>query len=351
MLKVHGTSSGFTGALMFALVSWTPAAAQEPQNADVVALANCGNTSTGFVPLIDLGAGTYQGFEGGLYPGGGNIAPEPYFSEGLRAASRIVPRDWTGRFDPNGKIVLLSIGMSNTTQEFSEFKREADPDPVKNARLVIVDGAQGGQDAEIVKNPNAAFWTIVAQRVQGASVTSSQVQVVWLKEAIAGPRETFPLDARRLQADLQQIVLVLALKFPNLKIVYLSPRTYAGYASTQLNPEPYAYQSGFAVKWLITDRMNHLFDSAWLAWGPYLWTDGTKGRSDGFIWECKDAQSDGTHPSPTSGVQKVAGLLREFFGSDPTAQGWYLGWGTPNPPRAPRRWLDGGDGRSDRYSP
>src|SRR3712207_7046545 len=39
-------------------------------------------------------------------------------------------------------------------------------------------------------------------------------------------------------------------------------------ASTPLNPEPYAYQSGFAVKWLIQDRVRgRIMGRPWLAWG------------------------------------------------------------------------------------
>ena len=45
-------------------------------------------------------------------------------------------------------------------------------------------------------------------------------------------------------------------RFPNLKIAYLSSRIYAGYADTNLSPEPEAYQGGFAVKWLIADQIN-----------------------------------------------------------------------------------------------
>lgn len=35
----------------------------------------------------------------------------------------------------------------------------------------------------------------------------------------------------------------------------MSSRTYGGYATTELNPEPYAYQSGFSVKWLVQDQL------------------------------------------------------------------------------------------------
>ena len=42
---------------------------------------------------------------------------------------------------------------------------------------------------------------------------------------------------------------------PNVKLAYLSSRTYGGYATTPLNPEPYAYESGFSVKWLIEGQL------------------------------------------------------------------------------------------------
>lgn len=50
----------------------------------------------------------------------------------------------------------------------------------------------------------------------------------------------------------------------------------------------------------------------WIGWGPYLWTDRTKGRSDGFTWSCEDAAQDGAHPSQ-SGRMKVAKLLQQFL--------------------------------------
>lgn len=62
----------------------------------------------------------------------------------------------------------------------------------------------------------------------------------------------------------------------------------------------------------------------WLAWGPYLWADGTAARSDGFTWLCSDLESDYTHPSATGGVVKVARQLLAFFKTDPTATPWFL---------------------------
>jgi hypothetical protein len=279
--------------------------------------ANCNGTSVAMTPLTDLGTKRYHGYSGGLYGNGNNTPSGSYLKAGLAAAKRVHPID--------GRVVLLSIGMSNTTQEFSAFKRLADSDSRKNAQLTIVDGAQGGQDAEIVKDPSARFWNVVAARISAAGVTASQVQVVWLKQAIAREANPFPQDALRLETDLRAIVGILRDRFPNLQLIYLSSRTYAGYATTALNPEPQAYDSGFAVRWLVNERVKGKLKGPWIAWGPYLWTNGERGRKDGLVWTCADTRpSDGTHPSP-SGQAKVASLLWKFFSTDRTAKSWFLG--------------------------
>jgi hypothetical protein len=276
--------------------------------------ADCERTSTGLVPLTDLGRRRYRGYRGGLYPNVRNRPSASYQKLGVIAARRV------RRVDK--QMVLLSIGMSNTTQEFSAFKRLADDDPVKNPSLVVVDGAQGGWDAEKVKQPGAEYWKVVDERLAAEDATPEQVQVIWLKEAIAGEDRPFPRDARALQADLRAIVRVARARFPKLRLVYLSSRTYAGYAVTGLNPEPFAYESAFAVRWLVNERMLGKVKGPWLGWGPYLWTDGMKGRDDGLVWACEDVGQDGTHPSRT-GVQKVAQLLLQFFKTDPTARPWF----------------------------
>lgn len=282
--------------------------------------------STGMVPLNDLGKGSYKNEEGGLYAGGANVPPPAHRKAGLALARKVAPVD--------GKIVLLSIGMSNTTQEFQVFQKVAAADPDLNPRLVIVDGAQGGQTAAITGRPESNFWKEVDRRLAAAGVTAAQVQVVWLKQANAGPTQPFPAEAKKLQADLVATVHNLHDRFPNLKLCYLSSRIYAGYAASPLNPEPHAYETAFAVKWLIADQINGNpalnYDAGrgavrapWLAWGPYLWADGVKGRSDGLVWVRSDLGIDGTHPD-IPGRQKVARQLLQFLKNDPTAKPWFL---------------------------
>lgn len=286
--------------------------------------ANCAATSTRLTALNDLGHRRYHGFIGGLYPGGANRPPAAYTRLGRSQARMVVPRNIDGAPARDGRIVLVSIGMSNASQEFSQFRADASRDRSKNPRVVIVDGAQGGADAERVADPSGGYWAVVDQRLRGAGVGAPQVQAVWLKEAIAGEHEAFPADAHHLQRDLRAIVTIARRRFVNLRLVYLASRTYAGYATTQLNPEPYAYQSAFAVRWLIGDRISHRLGGPWLGWGPYLWTDGLRGRSDGLTWTCADVGADGTHPSPSGGA-KVSSLLLRFFERDPTAKPWFRG--------------------------
>ena len=288
------------------------AAAARPSAAS----ADCANESLPLTPLTDLGRAKYRGYMGGLYPGGRNTPSRRYLSDGLRAA--------TALRRSTGPIVLLSIGMSNATQEFSAFKRLADADADKNGRVVLVDGAQTRQDARLTRNPAAPYWGLVEQRLLRAGVTSRQVRAVWLKQAISGENRRFPRDAKALRANLRAIVGILRARFPQLRLVYLSSRTYAGYAVTPLNPEPFAYQSAFAVRWLIQDRIERRIQGPWLGWGPYLWTNGASGRRDGFVWLCpSDVLPDGTHPS-VAGRQKVAAQLLKFFKTDPTARPWFV---------------------------
>ncbi len=291
-------------------------------------------------PLPELGTEKYQGFEGGLYPGGKNDRPLDHESAGLALAKRVRPLDAEGK-EPKagGRVVLLSVGMSNTTQEFSAFKRMADGDAAKNPDLVIVDGAQGGMTAARIKDPESPnggmqYWTAVDQRLKAAGVTREQVQVAWLKEADAGPTSGFPKYAQTLRDELKQIVQLMHRRFPNLTMVYLSSRIYAGYATTPLNPEPYAYESGFSVKWLIEEQLNGdpglNFDPAkgevkapWLSWGPYLWANGPAKDPGGFGYDKADFAGDGTHPS-AAGQRKVALRLLAFFKADSTAKPWFL---------------------------
>jgi hypothetical protein len=305
------------------------------------------------VPLTDLGTGTYLGFQGGLYPGGLDDMPASHAQWGAAAARMIQPLDVNGRPDPTGAVVLLSIGMSNTTLVFCaaggnqcepwSFTGQAMADPaVSRTALRIVNGAMGGQVAENWDSADEEnYRRIQTQVLAPLGLSEAQVQIVWLKVARRDPSSSLPAsdaDAYLLQQAMGNDVRALKSRYPNLRQVFISSRIYAGFATTTLNPEPYAYESGFAVKWLIESQIRQLSGGGldarscdlslqaapWLAWGPYRWArDASRPRSDGLFWALQDYQSDGTHPGP-SGEEKVARMLLAFFKTSPFTRCWFL---------------------------
>jgi hypothetical protein len=349
-------------------------------------------------PLIDLGTKTYQGFEGGLYPHGSNSIPSEHAAAGRKLASQIQPLDANGKPDPNGKIVLTSIGMSNSMDEFGMFLRTARDSPkVNTAHVAIVNGAFGGVTACYYLSASGPppcslhtdnlFDRVRDQRFTPAGVSERQVQVVWILQANGGPgvrgcgnnrfqpcrplcdpkapgceNDATNTEALRHEAQLGEILRVAKIRWPNLKLAFLSSRIYAGNAKVPISPEPFAYEYGFSVKWLIQAQIaqmqTHAVDPVagnldygtgavpWAAWGPYLWAQGGAPRSDGLVW-CNDEQNgpchgetdfqpDGTHPN-VQGMRKVADLLMDFFLGSPFTSSWFEASGEAKAPSQPRR--------------
>jgi len=223
-------------------------------------------------------------------------------------------------------------------------------------------------------------------------LTPLQVTALWIKNTDFNPSNitcTTKLcptcaagalcDAQQLRDEISTTLRIAKLFFPNLQLVYLSGRIYGGYATIQLNPEPYAYQSAFGMKAVVEQQVvgssngfttNPELDYATkrcstnpsqtcttdaicggrpqscrvlaplVMWGPYLWANGTSVRGadglayldslsypcDDFINNC-DPACDGIHPGAVA-QGKVGQELLDFLKTDETAQQWYLA----NPP-------------------
>jgi hypothetical protein len=291
---------------------------------------------TGLVPLTEMGADDrYKEQDGGLYGEGRNSPPEEHLRAAMEQVSRIKTLNAEGKPAADGRIVMVSISMSNATQEFSTFKRLADSDPAKSNKLTIVDCAQGGQAMAEWAPPQAAPWQEAERRLKAAGVTPEQVQIAWIKLANKQPGGDLQDHGKKLQRDTVAVIQNAKDRFPNLRIAYLGSRIYAGYATGMLNPEPYAYESAFVVRWLIQDQIKGSPELAYasergeakaplLLWGPYFWGDGvTPRKSDELVWNRDDFAGDGVHPSP-SGREKVAHMLLEFFKTDETVKPWFV---------------------------
>jgi hypothetical protein len=311
---------------------------------------------------------TYKGFEGGLYENESNVVPTDHGATGNSFAAKIKPI--------NGKIVILSLGMSNAADEFGMFIRNYAQNPQINSAVAIVNGAFPSvgpcalsvpsglpHDACGGSAPNP-FDHVLTYALKPARLTEDQVQVIWLKEADAmsqqlpwppslptntrctNPKDTYSCaDAYIYEMLIGSMVRAAKVRYRNLQMVFISSRIYGGYNQISKNHEPYAYEYAFSVKWAIQAQINQADRhgspdgiagnlsysvAPWLAWGPYLWADGDIPRLDGLVW-CNgqsgrpcygevDFQSDGLHPN-TNGQAKVASMLMNFFLTSP-----YTSW-------------------------
>lgn len=332
------------------------------------------------IPLIDMTPSeNYLSFQGGLYENSTDTVPMDHNTAGLAAAAAIQPLDTNGNPSPSGKIVFVAVGRSTAVDEFAVFMNQAATNSgINHATLVIVDGALTGA--------KPCDWTVASgrpscdpalenqyDRVRDAvlaplGLTEKQVQATWIEEYNGDPAaDSFQslcnpanvgcsnnvshTEALRYEQQLGGILRAAKTRWPNLLQAFHSSRVYGGYATTDHSSEPYAYEYGFSVKWLIQAQilqirsrgasidptagdLNYTAGAApWMAWGPYTWANGDTPRSDGLLWcngqtgsPCNgevDFQPDGTHPN-TQGGQKVANLLMSFFLNSP-----YTPWFQP----------------------
>lgn len=322
--------------------------------------------------LPDLTTGSYKGYRGGLYPNSSNTMPADHLAAGQAQVAMIRPLDVAGTSDPaNGKIVLISVGMSNTTQEFCHHDgvnnalpaacnpwsfsgRARDDAAVEHGKLILVNGARGGMSIEnwvtppvahtptapaacaAYANPNNATYypATAAGQAEKAGVFGSnglfdeeydrvnacnlkanglsfrQVQVAWVKlsraDAGANMLPDANADAYNLKRDLGNVMRSLKARYPNLRVVFLSSRVWGGFSGST-TAEPYAFETGFAVKWLIEAQINQLRNGGvstenpnapgysgdlnyatgvapLVAWGPYLWANYNQPTSGDATW-------------------------------------------------------------------
>jgi hypothetical protein len=313
------------------------------------------------IPLIDMTPQqNYLGFQGGLYENTTNLVPADHHSAGMKFAAQVT--------STNGKIIVLSLGMSNTMNEYGAFIRTYGSSPNINSAVVLVNGAQGGigpcawsvpfGSPSPVCHGNAPnpYDVVKNTKLTPAGLTESQVKVIWIKEANAMSLQLpWPPSLASSKADayvyedyIGGMLRAAKRRYPNLKLAFISSRIYGGYNQTSKNHEPYAYEYGFSVKWAIQAQINQADRGGrqdtiagdlsysvapWAAWGPYLWADGNTPRSDGLVWcngqparPCEgevDFVQDGLHPN-ANGQIKVAKMLMNFFSTSP-----YTTWFRP----------------------
>jgi len=184
-----------------------------------------------------------------------------------------------GNASASGKIVFVAVGRSTAVDEFTVFMNQAATNSgVNHATLAIVNGA--------VTGAMPCVWTVVSgpppcnptlgnlyDRVRDMvlaplGLTEKQVQAAWIEEYNSDPAaEGFQTlcdptvagclnnvghtEALRYEQQLGNILRAAKTRWPNLQQAFHSSRIYGGFATTNHSSEPYPYEYGFSVKWLV----------------------------------------------------------------------------------------------------
>ncbi len=343
-------------------------------------------------------------FQGGLYPSGLNSPPSAQNSDALTFAGQI------HAIQSTKTVIMMCIGMSimksNCDQMVHDYKISANTNQVS---LFFFDMAQSGYNACewitasgtdcLGNNPYDTIRDIYlpAIKVCGnnhtSACTEADVQVVFYQDAEGSPQSGLPCtgsgapantgffnasgvrmlcsgdaDAYRLEIDLAKTARAVKTRYPNCKLMFISTRNYAGYATTAQDPEPYAYDQGFGMKAALVAQETQCASSMSctatpgdsntgdlsyvptpgnacggspcapeLLWASYTWANGTTARSDGLIWcngqagaPCngeQDFSADGTHAS-AAGDEKWASETSawgqiHFFLNSPYSNSWF----------------------------
>lgn len=300
------------------------------------------------VPFNDLGPAPYAwGYDGGLWENGSNVIPPEHLAAGLARAATIQPLDENGAPSANGKIVFLSAGGDEAHRIFEAFRESSLADPhVRKGDLVLANGAANMYDAvRWTRDTDQNYDRVDHTVLNAAGVTPLQVQAAWIDMSVDYPASPLPIqdgDAYRLKGHLSNAVRALKVRYPNLRVAYLSSRVFGGYSTLARNPEPYAYESVLSVRWVVVGQVLTMRTAAigpywdtrvgdvnydhgvapWITWGPYFWANGTKPRSDGLTWEREDFAGDGETLSDRGAAKAGNFMLRSFL-REPTAAGWF----------------------------
>lgn len=304
---------------------------------------DCGNDSTGKIPLNDLGTETYEGFTGGLFKEGNNDAPDIHLDKGIKISNNLKRRNDTGAIDnENGTIMMIGMGASTASDAFNTYRSsmiDADwegVNPCLDVRSVFI----GGKDLGDILDPEENYWDKFQDRLEEKEIDPDQVQIVWMmhqSEATTNNLETY---LTYVTGQYKLLLADMLIQMPNLRQVFISGMHYTGYTDPaheryDAMVEPKGYWGNLAIRELINMQIDGDpdldFEGAdrkvpYITWGPYFWADGSNERSDGLTWTCDEFRSD-----PTGGgfhlkeefQYKESDMLRTFLETDPVASIWY----------------------------
>jgi len=226
----------------------------------------------------------------------------------------------------DGVIGVVCIGMSNAFQECGDFMEKMGALAGEiNPQVRFVNCAVPGRAIEFWNNPDYdKLWDgCVRRKILEAGLRPEQIRVVWHKAAdmltldeggaVYPPYPDPNADYFHFYENLTTFAARLHEKLPSVQAVYVTSRSYGGYASKEARGEPLSYEEGLALNAWLKDHPQ--VDGVWYGWGAYIWApDCATGATNasGVCYERSDYQDDGIHPDQGT-RDKISQMLHERF--------------------------------------
>ncbi len=221
----------------------------------------------------------------------------------------------------NGKIVFVAIDASSMAAEadlFAQYVSEGKTLGEVNPDIVFINLAQPAKDInDWTYNNRPQFtnvWNTVTNKIKAAGVTYNDVQVAWIKFEDLDDNGTDNGRIDRVFWKYVDLFHLLKSKFPNLKKVYLSGRSYMPTTDPKFG-EPLPGLNQLIVKKVVQEQiagnpeLNFTNGTApWISDIVLLYTDGYNVRADGYYRTPDSYKTDGIHPS-SIGSEQVCNYL------------------------------------------
>lgn len=227
----------------------------------------------------------------------------------------------------DGVIGVVCIGMSNANQECGDFIEKLAAGAFAgqvNPQVRFVNCAVPGNAIERWNDPardNKLWDGCIQHKIPRAGLRLEQIRVVWHKAAdmmttdaggaVYPPYPDPNSDYFHFYENLTTFAARLHEKLPAVQAVYVTSRSYGGFASKASRGEPHSYEEGLALNQWLKDHP--LVEGVWYGWGPYIWApDCATGTTNGsgVCYERSDYRDDGIHPAQGA-LDKISQMLHE----------------------------------------
>ena len=305
---------------------------------------DCDNDSLEALPLTELGPGFYMGYQGGLFPGGSNMDPNPHQSNGKKISKDIKPINSLGVIDYiNGEISVIGVGPSVASDAFNEWKEKMNGLgwPGVNACTNVKGNFIGGNSVVDMLDIDGIYWSNFLSGLASKSIEPIQVQVVWMLLVSSTDSSDINYYIDTVSEQYIQVIHNLYSMCPNLKEIFISGIHYTGYtvpehARYEYLVEPNGYWSNLVVKNVVSMQINGdprlkytgpSKQAPFITWGPYFWADGIKPRiADGLSWPCDNFRDDsigGGFHLKDEYKYKEGDMMNAFFQTNTISKIWY----------------------------